>query len=430
MRPSAGGRPHYAWFILAGCCILQGASLGLIHNCAGVFYSPVCEELGFEIGKFTLYRTLYAISSALALPFVAKSFRKRDVRFVIGIASLVYGISTMAMGAFSELWQWYVTGLIQGAASAFLCMLPAPLLLGNWFYKKTGTAVGISAAFSGLVGMLGSSGLGFLIPTLGWRAAYQIVGAVSIGFILPTAVLILRYRPEEKGLRAYGEMEEKETQNSAGTKALGESSESFGTAACSGEENVRRVQGLSDFARQPVFYLCLAAFACSMISSCLNLFLTSLGLAAGLSMVAAAALTSFSLLGNMSSKLVLGKFSDSFGIMKALLLSTAVSVAGHLFLLAGVRSGMAAGAFLYGVTLPLSSVMLPLFCRLFWKGDNYGTAYSYVSMFGTLLASPFNMLFGRFYDWTGSYQVTVGASLVTLVLMLACVGLAQKQEKS
>ena len=43
-------RLHYAWFILAGCCILQGATLGLINNCAGVFYSPICKELGFELG--------------------------------------------------------------------------------------------------------------------------------------------------------------------------------------------------------------------------------------------------------------------------------------------------------------------------------------------------------------------------------------------
>ena len=56
---------HYAWFILAGCCIMQGASLGLINNCSGVFYSPVCQDLGFEMGKFTFYRMLYSISSAV-----------------------------------------------------------------------------------------------------------------------------------------------------------------------------------------------------------------------------------------------------------------------------------------------------------------------------------------------------------------------------
>ena len=53
---------HYAWFHPAGCCIMQGASLGLINNCSGVFYSPVCQDLGFEMGKFTLYRMLYSIS--------------------------------------------------------------------------------------------------------------------------------------------------------------------------------------------------------------------------------------------------------------------------------------------------------------------------------------------------------------------------------
>ena len=165
-------RLHYAWFILAGCCILQGATLGLINNCAGVFYSPICKELGFELGKLTLYRMLYCISSALALPFVAKSFRKHDVRIVISIAAVVYGVCAVLMGTFRELWQWHVTGIIQGIASSFVCMIPAPIILGNWFKKKTGTAVGISAAFSGLVGMIGSSCLGMAIPAFGWRMSY------------------------------------------------------------------------------------------------------------------------------------------------------------------------------------------------------------------------------------------------------------------
>ena len=58
-------RLHYAWFILAGCCILQGATLGLINNCAGVFYSPICKELGFELGKLTMYRMLSTASVLL-----------------------------------------------------------------------------------------------------------------------------------------------------------------------------------------------------------------------------------------------------------------------------------------------------------------------------------------------------------------------------
>lgn len=410
-----GKKLHYAWLILAGCCILQGASLGLINNCAGVFYSPVCEDLKFEMGRFTFYRTLFSISSALALPFVAKSFRKMDVRLVISAAAVVFGGCNVAMGTFHQLWQWYAAGLIQGVASSFLCMIPAPILLGNWFHKKTGTAVGISAAFSGLIGMMGSSGLGLSIPALGWRASYMITGIISMALILPVSIFILRYRPEDKNMKPYGAEERAQGEISSGNR-----------------EGSRDVMGLSTFLKQPVFYMALIAYACCIASSYLNMFLTSCGLASGLPMALAAMLTTLALFGNMSSKLFLGKASDTYGVIKTFVCSVLIAVAGHLLLLTGMTEGVMAGALLFGITPPLSSVMMPLFCRLFWKGETYGAAYSYVSMFGTLLASPFNTLFGRFYDMTGSYHLTimVSAGLVFLVLLLAEAGKTQVKPQS
>lgn len=65
-------------------------------------------------------------------------------------------------------------------------------------------AVGISAAFSGLMGMMGSSALGFMIPALGWRSSYGIIGAASIVLILPVSLFVLRNRPSDKGMLPYG----------------------------------------------------------------------------------------------------------------------------------------------------------------------------------------------------------------------------------
>ena len=85
-------RLHYAWFILAGCCILQGATLGLINNCAGVFYSPICKELGFELGK------TYDVPDALLHQFCfgaaicGDKLSGYDVRIVISIAAVIYGL--------------------------------------------------------------------------------------------------------------------------------------------------------------------------------------------------------------------------------------------------------------------------------------------------------------------------------------------------
>ena len=273
-------RLHYAWFILAGCCILQGATLGLINNCAGVFYSPICKELGFELGKLTMYRMLYCISSALALPFVATSFRKHDVRIVISIAAVIYGGCAVLMGTFHELWQWHLTGIIQGIASSFVCMIPAPIILGNWFKKKTGMAVGISAAFSGLVGMIGSSFLGMAIPAFGWRVSYVAVGIVSIALVLPISLFVLRCKPEEMGLLPYGAEDVEQ-------RAVSDAS-----APASGENGIT----LKELLRQPEFYIAVGAYWTSVSCAYLNSFLTPCGIAAGLTLQAAAMMTSISLL--------------------------------------------------------------------------------------------------------------------------------------
>jgi len=400
---------HYAWFILAGCCILQGTSLGLLSNCAGVFYSPVCTDLGFEMGEFAFYRTLFAISSAVMLPVAAKCFQKFDVRIVISAAAVVYGVCSAAMGFFSELREWYVAGILQGASSAFLCMVPAPILLNNWFHKKTGTAVGISAAFSGLMGMAGSSALGIMIPALGWRMSYEITGIVSMVLILPVSVFVLRYRPEDMGMTAYGAEE-----------AAAPGRQAAAAAAKTAAATIR----FGELLRQPVFYVALTAYAGTIASAYFNMFLTSCGLEAGLPMALAAMLTTLSLFGNMLSKLLLGRASDTYGAVRTFEVSILVSVAGLLLVFIGKSGSVMAGAFLFGITQPLSSVMMPLFCKLFWKGESYGTAFSYVSMFGTLLASPFNTIFGNFYDMTGTYDLTIFASglLVLLVLVLVWAG--------
>ena len=97
---------HYAWLILITCCMMQGSGLGLISNCAGVFYSPVSQDLGVELGKFSFYRTLATMSQALVIPFVAKSFRKYDVRLLVSVATIIMGGSNILMGTFNELWQF------------------------------------------------------------------------------------------------------------------------------------------------------------------------------------------------------------------------------------------------------------------------------------------------------------------------------------
>jgi len=338
------------------------------------------------------------------IPFVAKAFRKYDVRLLVSAAAIVMGGSNILMSTFNELWQFYLFGTLQGCAAAFIGMIPAPILLGNWFYKSTGTAVGISAACAGLVGMLGSSALGTLIPMLGWRTCYLIIGSAMAGLVLPFSIFILRYKPEDLGMLPYGADETYVPVKPAKGPAKKES--------------------LGYFIKQPLFLISLTAYTCAIISSFLNQYLPSIGKFSGMEFAAAATLTSLALFTNMATKLFLGKLCDSYGIIKMFIISTLIALFGHILIFLRTPATLTAGSFIYGITMPLSTVMMPLFCRLFWKGDTYGSGYSYVSMLGLLISAPFITIFGTMYDMTGNYTLTITSATAAIIAVLAMVVLA------
>ena len=127
------------------------------------------------------------------------------------------------------------------------------------------------------------------------------------------------------------------------------------------------------------------------------------------------------------------KDQRQLGIIKTFEFSIALAFLGHVLLFVGSPETVMAGALFFGVTLPLSSVMMPLFCRIFWKGETYSTAYAYSTMVGTLLGAPFNMWFGTFYDITGDYRLTIGVSaamLIMLTFLIVLEGVLLKRAKS
>ena len=83
------------------------------------------------------------------------------------------------MGQFNAVWQWYVAGAVLGVAAAFAFLLPAPVMIGNWFKKKAGLAMGIAMACSGIGGAVMNPLGGALIQSLGWRPTYAVLALIA-----------------------------------------------------------------------------------------------------------------------------------------------------------------------------------------------------------------------------------------------------------
>jgi len=158
------------------------------------------------------------LSLALIGGFLASHFSPRRV---ISVSLLVVGatmfLTGTAAGFISALVWRTLTGMGSGGSN-----VPVMGLLSAWFSpKRRGLATGIAVTGSSFGLIL----TGPLVPLLldlsggnGWRLSWWVLG----GFVLVAAAaasLLLRDRPDEKGLRAVGEEREGNRSASSGSQA-------------------------------------------------------------------------------------------------------------------------------------------------------------------------------------------------------------------
>lgn len=389
---------HRAWYMLAGCCLLQGGAMGLVNNCRGIFISPVTSDLGFSMSSFTLYMFVSAVCGCIVMPFVSRMFERIDSRLLLGGAGLLFSGSVFSMGFADSILFFQIAGVVQGISGAFLMFYPAPFILGNWFYKKSGLAVGISAAVAGLAGVLGNPLGNAIIRTFGWRVGFFAFGILSLLMTLPVSVFLLRRSPEDAGCRPYGAED---------------------AAALAGESCPLGGVPSARAKRESAFWLLilaglLAAFTCSYYAH-----LSPLGIYFGYGSVAGALMVSCSMAGNVASKLLLGQLYDRFGLRIALFAGTLTVAAGFLLLLVDSLPVRIIGSCLYGCSMGVSTVMVPVAIRDVYGSRDYGDLLPFSSMASTLGTSVNIAIIGYMVDGFGRQRGYIVSLWYGLALTLS-----------
>ncbi len=141
-----GQKIHYSWWIMLACCFIMACGLGIIYNCAGVFFKPVGDALGINRGPISLYMTLMNIIMTLLLPFAGRILTKYRIEFVVSIAFVVDFLVFGSLSLAKTVTYFYVAAVILGFCNAFILLLPVPILINNWFKKRVGFVMGVALA--------------------------------------------------------------------------------------------------------------------------------------------------------------------------------------------------------------------------------------------------------------------------------------------
>ena len=378
------------WVILICCCMLTGATTGT-STINGLFYNPVCSQLGMLKGTFNLQSLIGTGVTTLTLMILPKVIQKVPVKKLISLAVIAVSI-TYVLDSFNKgVTGFFLVNMLRSFASSFYNSLITFLIINSWFRENNGTASSIMMCFSGAAGAVLSPIVSGIINSRGWRMGYRALAVIVVVFSLP----IMLY--PRSLFAADTDEEEKMTEDSPVQKEKRNS---------------------TTYAILIVFLITcfsLAAFMSHVSGYCE---------AEGFTVEVGAFALSCNLLGNMVFKLVDGFFGDRFGVRKVNRIILTLPLFSYiLFLTAKSEGTVYLAGFLSGAANAGAGLACNLIIRDVYGDSRFGEIRSATSLFTQPAFSIFTALAGYSYDFTGNYDIILIALMVFAVIQVAALEL-------
>jgi MFS family permease len=193
----------YGWYLVAICIISMILIYGIRHSFA-VFFSPILVEFHWSRGDIAMMMSLNILIYGFLAPLAGGLADRWRPRVLIPGGIIILGLATAGCAYATRLWHFYfLFGFLMSIGSAFSGWpIFAPALM-NWFTKKRGLVLGLGQMGGGL-SFVYSIFVEFTIRNLGWRQAFLALSSILMATLLPLLFWLFFYRPQDKGLAAYG----------------------------------------------------------------------------------------------------------------------------------------------------------------------------------------------------------------------------------
>lgn len=350
-------------------------TIGITQYSFGVFVTELEREFGWTRSEVSVAMSLFAVGGAAALPvgWALDRFGARPV--------MIASLAAMALSQFlrpfmTDLWQFYALNALQFAGMPGAALITGARLVGIWFDRTRGRAMGFTAMGANFGGIVFSTLTASLIASMGWRGTYMTYG-VLFALLIPIVFLVVR---------------ERKVTPSVGANGVAQS-----------------IPGITLRAalRNRVFYLVVVSllFAQVTYQSILPQLVPHLQNVGIDRTQAAAAISLFAFFG-MGGKVSFGWFCERFPARYALITSLACQICGITILLAA-ESAWWVWAFVpvFGFGFGALGSVMPLLVQETFGMLAFGKIFGMVNTLtlGSALVGP--ALVGMSFDVTGSYQL-------------------------
>ena len=154
--------------------------------------------------------------------------------------------------------------------------------------------------------------------------------------------------------------------------------------------------------------------------------LSGIAVSIHLSVTIGATFMSFTMIGNISTKLLIGFLSDLLSPIKAVIMMILTNCLSLILLFLGVIHQetllLYIGSLMFGSIYSVGVVEISMLTRYFFENENYARTYSVIGFLTNVGSASSLTLIGYLYDFTQSYQmvfiIALCFHLINLILLV------------
>jgi len=194
-------RFFYGYWILLVGFICQVIMNGFVMYSFSLYVLPLDNEFGWSRAAIMTGNLVLALIMGFTSPLVGRIIYRWGAKSVIAAGALAMGVGFALLSLTQSLWQFYLFYAVIGLGATATGVVPLSIVAANWFKRRRGFAIGILGMGIGAGGFVAPRLLSsYVIPSLGWRAAYLASGIISAVIIIPLSLWLIKWRPEDMGL--------------------------------------------------------------------------------------------------------------------------------------------------------------------------------------------------------------------------------------
>jgi sugar phosphate permease len=199
-------KPHYAWTILGVTfvCLLISAATRATPS---ILIVPLETEFGWSRTTISMAVSVNILLYGLIGPFAAGFINRYGPRRVMTAAAILIGFGTLATITIKHPWQLFALwGVLVGVGTGIIALVLGATVVQRWFYAHRGLALGMLTASAATGQLVFLPFLAKLVVDHGWRSSVITMAALAL-LMAPIALLLMRDRPQDKGLQPLGQPE-------------------------------------------------------------------------------------------------------------------------------------------------------------------------------------------------------------------------------